>query len=1112
MRLILLLAFLAASALAQSQAQLTGIVRDPAGAVAPNAKVTLLNIATGVEFTAQSNQDGIYRFLSLPPAQYKATCSLAGFKTFERSPVTLQVADIVDLNITLQVGDASERVVVTAQVESLQTQTATVGAVVTTREIESLPLNVRDPLALVGLTPGVTFGANFGNGGGQELGRNFFKSDFNVGGGRSGTQELLLDSAPNTTADVNRGIINPPVDSVQEFKVQTNSYDAEYGRTTGGVVNVVTKSGSNDFHGLAYLFERHSYIEANNWFNNRAGIPNPSFKRHQIGGNVSGPIVKNKTFFFADYEGLRQGFPITFVSTVPNELQRAGNFSQTASTIYDFTTLTTLASGQRQRAPFPGNIVPDTRQDPVAKKIVSYYPLANQPGFGGQQNYVRSAGSNINTDKWDARGDHTFNQNTRLFGRYSEQKDIRTIPGPLAGAIGGGRTTTDTYHQAVLDGTRVLSPNLIATAQVAFSRALAAQYGLSKGFDIASLGFPAAFTRFATDQFPQGGVADFTALSNGSDSFIQYQPRNAYTTRGGMAYTRGTHTMKWGADFRILQFNEGQNTQPSGTFNFGRTFSQGPNPVQASRDGGLGLADLLLGTPASGAIRQLMPISTGGRYYATYVQDDWRVSSKLTVNLGIRWDVGTGNSEKYGRIAYFDPTGASPLAGPAGLPNLKGLLRWVGGDGPANTQSTPLGSFAPRLGLAYKIGSNGVLRAGYGMFFIPRNIQGNGNGAVAAFRDTPMNTTIDGGLTPADRLSNPYPQGILPTINNRDPLTNAGATVQGSIHGFKNGYGQLFSFGYQHQLKGNVLVQANYWGNRGVSLLAGPWNLNQLPNQYLALGNQLNTQVRNPFQGLIAIGGLSGPTISTRQSLLPYPQYVGDGGVQQVLVPAGNSTYHALTLQADKRLSQSLTFMTSFTWSKAIDDISAPIDFYNRRLNKALSAFDTPAMFVGSWVYNLPVGKGRHYLSSLPAVANGLLGGWDLSGIARIQSGQPVAIGTPAVNVGRGAKLDSPTIQRWFDTSAFTVAQAFTFGNLGPRLPDVRNDFTRNLDVVLVKNFHTPAFGRELVTQFRAECYNLTNTPQFGGPNGAVTSPNFGIVTAQRNTSRQFQFALKVRF
>src|SRR5436190_7604984 len=377
----LIVAALASGISAQTfQAQITGVVRDPSGSLIPNARVVATNTATGVAYSTESNAQGIYRVLSLPPGQYKLSTSIAGFKTSEQGPITLQVNDIVEADVSLQVGDVTEQVQVSATTELLMTATATVGQVVNTRAIENLPLNVRDPLALVGLTAGVTFGANFGNGGGQELGRNFFKSDFNVGGGRSGSQELLLDGAANTTPDVNRGVINPPVDSVQEFKVQSNSYDAEFGRTSGGVVNVITKSGANDYHGLLYDFERHSFIEANNWFNNRSGVPNPSFKRHQFGANAGGPIIKNRTFFFADYEGLRQGFPVTFTSTVPTALQKAGDFSKTFASdgtqivIYDPATLTTLSNGTRQRTPFIANAIPAAQFDAVARKIASYYP------------------------------------------------------------------------------------------------------------------------------------------------------------------------------------------------------------------------------------------------------------------------------------------------------------------------------------------------------------------------------------------------------------------------------------------------------------------------------------------------------------------------------------------------------------------------------------------------------------------------------------------------------------------------------------------------------------------------------------------------------------------
>ena len=565
----LLLCALTTMGFAQTfQAQMTGEVRDASGSVIPKVKVTATNIATGAPFSTESNEQGIYRLPALPPGQYNLSASLSGFKTYEQGPITLQVNDNVTLDIALQVGDASERVVVSAAAEVLQTQTASVGQVVNTRTIEGLPLNVRDPLALIGLTPGVTFGANFGNGGGQELGRNFFKSDFNVGGGRSGSQELLLDGAANTTPDINRGVINPPVDSVQEFKVQANSYDAEFGRTSGGVINVITKSGTNEFHGLVYDFERHSYIEANNWFNNAANIPNPSFKRHQFGANFGGPIIKNKTFFFADYEGLRQGFPVTFVTTVPTLLQRRGDFSQTLAagnqpvTIYDPLTAATLPNGQRQRSAFPGNLIPANRIDPVSRRLADLFPEPNQTGNAlGQNNYVRSAGSTINTDKWDARVDHSFGENTRLFGRYSEQKDVRIVPGPLPIPIGGGRNTTDTYHQAMADLTHVFSPTWLATAQFSFSRALATQFGLSRGFDFASLGFPANINAIAVDQVPAANITDIPAgISNISDSFTQYQPRNVWGMRAGMVHSRGAHNLKFGIDYRILDFNEGQNT------------------------------------------------------------------------------------------------------------------------------------------------------------------------------------------------------------------------------------------------------------------------------------------------------------------------------------------------------------------------------------------------------------------------------------------------------------------------------------------------------------------------------------------------------------------------
>ena len=1109
-----ILTFLSAALLpAQSfQARISGEVKDRSGAIVPRCQVTAVNVNSGVKYNAVSNEAGVYHMVAMQPDKYKITAVLQGFKTFEQT-ATLQVNQVLDLDITLDAGQVTEKVTVTSEAPPLETASATLGQVVTTRSILALPLNIRDPFALVGLTPGVTFGANFGNGGGNDVGRNFFKSDFNVGGGRSGSQEILLDGAANTTPDINRGIINPPVDSVQEFKVQANSYDAEFGRTSGGVINMVTKGGTNEFHGVAYDFERHSNLDANNFFNNRAGRATPSFARHQYGGNVGGPAIKNKLFFFADYEGLRQGFPSTAISTLPTAQQRAGDFSKTFAAngaliqVYDPSTLIVLADGSRQRTAFPGNVIPASRFDAVAAKTVPFYPDPNTAGAAvtGQNNYIFTKKSITNGDKYDTRGDVNLTDATRMFFRFSRQTDARIVPGTMPLPIGGGRQTSDHYTQAVADLTHVFSATMVADVQVSGSRALASQFGSSDGFDLNTLGFPSSFVSQVPKQFSIFSLSDVAGTANGGDSFVQFQPRNVWAARGTLTYLRGKHSMKYGGEWRGLHFNEGQLNAASGLWSFSRTFTQGPNPVQASATSGYGLASFLLGTAASGSINKVNPISTRSTYGAFFVQDDWRVTNKLTLNLGLRWDLSTGDKEKYNRLAFFDPTASNPLGAKAGLPNLTGLLTWIGQGNP-NQQASALADFGPRFGMAYQITPKTVLRGGYAIFFLPRNVQGNGAGAVEAFRTTNYLASVDG-VTPANRLANPYPQGILPALNDRDPLVNAGNSLAAPTYAFRSPYSQTWSMGLQRELPGKLLLDVHYWGNKGTRLLE-TWNLNQLPDPYLALGNKLNDQVANPFFNVLTSGNLTGSTISRQQSLLPYPQYLG---ITQNYVQAGNSTYHAGTIQAERRMSSTFTFMAQYTRSKAIDDVRTPLDMYNRKIEKSLSAFDAPNQFVFSGVHQLPFGRGRKFGGGVNKLTDAVLGGWDLSGIIRIQSGQPIGVGR-IVNNGTSARLDNPTIDKWFNTSVFSNTPAFTYGNVGPVLPDVRTHGLRNIDTVLAKNVAFHVKERKLTLQFRAEFYNLFNHVQFGGPNGSVTSQSFGQVSAQANNPRDIQFGLKLNF
>ncbi|HEY3837681.1 MAG TPA: TonB-dependent receptor, partial [Bryobacteraceae bacterium] len=835
----------------------------------------------------------------------------------------------------------------------------------------------------------------------------------------------------------------------------------------------------------------------------------------QFGADGGAPIIKSKWFIFGDYEGLRQGYPLTTLATVPTALQRQGNFSQTfASTgalinVYDPATLVTLSDGTRQRSVFPGNIIPASRLNSTATSVLSFMPLPNLAGnaITGQNNYIFSSDSVTNGDKFDIRSDLNFSEATRMFVRVSRQQDIRSVPGQFPLPAGGGRNTRDHYTQAMTDLTHVFSPSLVADVQFSFSRALAAQFGSSQGFDLSKLNFASSFIQSVVPQFPVFNLTDTIGTGNGGDSFTQFQPRNVWATLGTISWQHGRHSVKFGGDWRVLDFNEGQNAQASGTFSFSRLFTQGPNPVAASATAGYGVASFLLGDASSGSITAINPISTQGLYFGAFVQDDWKVTDHLTLNIGLRWDVNVGDREKYNRLAYFNPTAINSLGKAAGLPNLMGNLTWIGQGNPGNQTSTDYKDFGPRFGFAYSADAKTVFRGGYGIFYIPKIVQGNGDGAVEAVRTTPMVATLDN-LTPATSISNPFPQGILPPLNDRDPNANIGASIGAPMFGFRNGYMQSWSAGLQRQLVWGLVLDAHYWGMKGTRLLE-TWNINQLPDPLLALGSHLNDLVPNPFYGVINTGIFTSPSISRQQSLLPFPQYTA---VQQVYVPAGNSNYEGMTLQVEKRLSSVMTFLAAYTRSKAIDDVRTPLDYYNRALEKGLSAFDTPNQFRLSGVYNIPFGRDRAYGKSLNRVVNAMFADWDLNGILTLQSGLPVALSRPSVNNGSSAHLDTPSIYRWFNTSDFAVAAPYTFGNIGPVLPDVRTAPVRNVDVVLVKNFSAKIVDHTVNVQFRSEFYNLFNHAQFGAPNGSPSSQTFGQVTTLANNPRDIQFGLKVLF
>jgi len=1108
------------------QAQLTGTVVDSSGAAVPGAVITARDLATGDVSTTKSNGTGDYTLPYLKPSTYQITCQLTGFKRFEQGPITLQVNQVLQVNVSLTPGDVTQNIQVTADAAPLQTESASLSQVVTTRSIEGLPLNVRDAFGLIALTPGAVMGANFGVGGGtSDFGRVWYNSDYYVGGGSSGSQDVMLDGAPIVVGDFNKSVMNPPLDSVQEFAVQATNYSAQFGRSSGAEVSMVTKSGGNSFHGTLYDFERHSVTDANYFFNNKNNIGLPSWSRHQFGANIGGPIIRNKWFFFGDYEGLRQGVPETEISTLPTALQQAGNFSNTHAangsliTIYDPASTTLQSNGTYLRTPFPNNTIPSSEINPVSAKAVSFYPATNLAGnpVTGVNNYVYTPDQTVQIDKYDLRSDLNLTDKTKIFDRFSQERDSRYTPGAMPGAIGGGGWVWDTFTQEVFDISHVFSSSTVADINLSGLRAKAIQKGASWGFDVASLGLPASYTSVALPYFPVYTMSDVLGTDQTAPgNTLQTQPRNVFSIEGAVSHQRGKHNLKFGVDVRWFHFNEDQHNLSSGTFSMSRLYTQGPNPTQASSTGGYDFASFLLGDATSGSIQTMSPMSTMGSYYGLFVQDDWKVTNHLTINVGLRYELNLGDSEKYNRIGDFSPNTPSPLASDPGLSGLLGQVSWIGGSNPHTTLPANSG-LGPRFGFAYTLGKT-VIRGGYGIDYLPRVVYANGYGALETNQATTMVTTLNNGLTAANTLSNPFPTGIIPALNDRNPLVDVGASL-GNIPVYHRsiGYVQMWNFGLQHELPYGIVVDAHYWGNKGTHLAADTasvsgtvaLNLDQLPDQYLAMGSALNAQVANPFYGLGLGGVLASPTFSRQQSLLPYPQYTG---VSQLYGLWGDSHYEAGSFQADKRFSTLLTFSVVYTRAKNITDLRSPLDVYNLHAERGLAPFDVPNNFRLSWVFSIPYGHGRAFGAGANRFADTVLGGWNLNSFVTLLSGFPIGISRPSLNDGQSAKLSNPTIAEWFNTSVFTTSPAFTFGNVGPVLPDVRTDWTRNMDVVLSKDFGVSIRDKRITAQLRIECFNLFNHPQFSSPNTSVTSAAFGQVTSQYNDPRDLQFALKIRF
>jgi hypothetical protein len=1143
---------------------IVGTVTDSTGAPMEGATVTAINAGTATRQVAQSSASGEYRIANLVPGNYRLDIEKTGFKRLTRENLAVQVESVIRLDSAMQVGDVNQSIEVEASAPLLQTENASLSQVVSTRSVEQLPMNGRNILNLVNLVPGVV---PQGSSDGSLTGKNVFAAgNYQIGGGTANQSATFFDGVPVNITYGNITALTPSPDAVAEFRVQTSNNTAEYGRYTGGVINIASKGGTNEFHGTAYEYLRNKLLNATDFFANKSGVGRPPFVQNQFGGAVGGPVRKDKTFFFFNYEAFRARQGALFTRTVPLPEQYTGDFSgyKNASgaviPIYDPNTqcgaYNNPACGTTQRTQFPGNVIPQSRINPVAAKLLAF-PLYAKPNGDGQAfthnlNFNKNASTGGDNDQMNIRGDHQLTEKQRLLARFTRWSSSNLPVTPYDNGMRNGDPYSPEHFvttQAVLADTWVLNPNQILDVRAGVTRWYYTRIPGSLGTDEATLGFPSYFSQVPvlnglvpSTTIP--GVAISSPTLNTISTGLLLGRDMTYALTPTFTWIKGRHALKVGAEFHRNDLNYFQNNNPGGTFSFDNLFTAATNTGGAS---GSGMASFLLGLSNNSSLVQTSLFTYAQLYYQGYfVTDTWQATNKLTVTAGLRWEIPGVYRERYDRQAVFNPTELNPA--------LKGVL--VSGNpviGAFDLVNSPLhpekglnpehyGLVAPRIGLAYRLSDRTVIRTGGGVFYIPSNVQFSQGpyGNAAAYYNNAQNATIDSSVTYATTLSNPFPTGLI-AAPGRNPIYQANL-LGGSLGGkgqlrFENaGYTEQWNFTVQHQFPHDFALEAGYAGLRGIHLPLG-LQFNQIDPKYLALGSALKNQVANPFFGVVSTGTLSARTVQAGQLLLPFPQY-------QTLTDPGNysgdSTYHALQVKAEKRFSSGGTLLGAYTYSKILANVETLTSWldsgtgvagyqnvYDMRSEKALSSFDSRQRLTVSYVYDLPMGKGRAFLGSVSGFADRIVSGWGINGVTTFQKGFPLGITATPNNTGLNTGLRpnvvagcqktvdgsaQSKITGWFNTACFTTPAIYTFGNEARTDPILRGPGIANYDFSVFKN---TAVTERVKVEFRAEAFNLFNRVQFGSPNlGQTTAANnlFGQITTQQNTPRLVQMALRLRF
>ncbi len=1064
-------------------AKVTGLVTDSTGAAVNGADVEAQNRATGIVLKTVTNDSGDYTFPVLTPGVYSVAVRKTGFESINRTGIELVVSQIARIDFQLKVGSTQQTVEVKAAVPLLDNATASLGQVIDTKAVAELPLNGRNFLQLAKLSTGVLetkSGDRTTAGGG-----------FIANGVRAQLNNFLLDGVDNNSKVLDQQnsspvAVQPSVDAVQEFKVETNNYSAEYGYSAGAVVNASLKGGGNQIHGDAFEFLRNDVFDARNYFASPTQ-PKPTLQRNQYGGTLGGPIVKNKAFLFGSFEQTRENDGITYVTTVPTAAMKTGNFAGQPA-IFDPNTTVSLGNGAFARTQYSGNRIPATQFDPAAVNLLALFPAPTSAGAAN--NYTVSPTQNIKTNRFDFRHDLQLSQSDNLFARYSYFTYDYRYPGPFDPPLVGSTTFQNsikatTGSAAGLGETHSFSPHVVNEFRAGYNRIQDVLTPFVQNYIDDQYGLGGIPRQPGVAGLPSITISGATTI--GEATFLPNSKISETTTlQDNLSFQRGNHALKFGGSYRFVRSWFSISSNARGNYTFNGAFTQNPQNRGAT---GSSLADFMVGIPSTASISNFTQGDIRYRYWGGFIQDDWKATSKLTINAGLRYELWTEPVERHNSQANFflaDRKLAYAFNNvPAGIPasavenvpldiDTRSLLKTTHTD------------FAPRLGFAYQAAPSLVFRGGAGIFYADSPFIGASGRLVANPPYAIANTYATDNITPIVRLSTGFPAGAVTSVNfNSANLVTFAPDLQ-------NGAVYHWSMGAQKQA-GQYVFDVNYVGTRAVKLPLG-YNVNQ------ALAGPGSVASRRPYQGFNDIA-------------------------QQVSM--GYSRYNALEARAERRYSNGLSMLVSYTYSKSLDNGGEQLvgDLSLRNVNNVdqeygLSTGDMRNRFVASVLYDLPFGHGRRFDIVNP-VLNAVAGGWQVNTIVTVHSGQPFTptLGVSSANTGaarpsvlRDGNLpsDKRTVQNWFDKTAFYSPAQYLYGNAGRDILIAPG--AANVDFSTFKSFSLAPIREGTLLQIRAEFFNFFNHPQFGIPNSRVDIAQGASITSLSTPMRQLQFGVKLLF